>query len=107
MSRMSQLKFCINDLEVIFPVKNVNIHVCLLFIKFSIVVAGIGLLKEINNASTILIVSIVSACLVLLIIAVVIAILLCRKHQKPTDKCKSPPTFFIGSDVLEVVREDS
>jgi len=47
---------------------------------------GIGLLKEINNASTILIVSIVSACLVLLIIAVVIAILLCRKHQKPTDK---------------------
>ena len=73
--------------------------------KFSLVVAGIGLLKEINNASTILIVSIVSACLVLLIIAVVIAILLCRKHQKPTDKCKSPPTFFIGSDVLEIERE--
>merc|ERR1719204_3010196 len=47
---------------------------------------GIGLLKEINSASTVLIVSIVSACLVLLIIAIVVAVLLCKKRQKPSDK---------------------
>merc|ERR1712226_159817 len=47
---------------------------------------GIGLLKEINSASTVLIVSIVSACLVLLIIAIVVALLLCKKRQKPSDK---------------------
>ena len=68
------------------------------------VFTGIGLLQEINSASTIMIVSIVSVCLVLLILAIVVAVLLCKKHQKPTDKCKSP-IFFIGSDVLKIESE--
>jgi len=45
---------------------------------------GIGLLKEMNSANVVVIVSIVSASVVLLLVAVVIGILLCRKNRKQT-----------------------
>jgi len=48
---------------------------------------GIGLLKEMNSANVIVIVSIVSASVVLLLIAIVIGILVCRRGaRKPTEK---------------------
>lgn len=51
-------------------------------------VQGFGLLKSMGGANIIIIVAVIAACIVALLIVIVVIILICRKHRKPTEKCK-------------------